>query len=261
MKKKLRKYNKTDSKFIENATKDFIISYPDEVDDILNHIKEIVTDPQSEQGNTPLKYILRKFEEEARKILKEYHYPQDMVSLCGVLQYGYCDDKNVSDNDIMPDIIVSNAIRVVTYCEHIRDDITNNESEQAAIDMMKLIFAAVAMNVHDELIRGIRQAAGSKSKKPPRSCKGILMAIEKTLRDGKGTGKRKPSTNLWRYFRNNYTENDRFEIDEYEIYFEKDNANLGGDRLVEIYAGDDNSKKSMAWGTFEKKVNAIRKNL
>ena len=79
---------------------------------------------------------------------------------------------------------------------HVRDDIQNSDAEGAALDMMRLTFAATNANLHDVIIRGIRaKAAPAKGGRVPKRKQGCLLAAEDALLHCK----RKDAVSLWKY--------------------------------------------------------------
>ena len=245
MKKKIREIDKAklvDGAFINNTTKAFSLSYPDEIENEINHLKESLKHPQSKHGLTPFEFILRGFEDEAKKILINAGISIDLSDIWeslwlwkkhGIYSRGF-------------DIRTANAGQILLSAMLVRDDIIAGEPELVALDMMRLCFAAVGANLHDVVITGIRAKWGrSKGGKHPTRCEGIYQVMKKLILTKNLSGEQ-----WWRWFKREHSEDKPIEYEEYEIYFYDD-------YLWE--RAEEGKEKSITKGTFLDYLTQIKK--
>ena len=174
-----------DADFITSATREFSLGYPDEMDDVLERIQQWLKHPEAEPGLTPLEVILRKLEEEARTVLTSHGYSTNLGEL-----------SNLEDENTYPvkiegggmalkcdvDIQSLSAKKVLFSALNLRDDIANGKAEEAAIEMMKLIYSAISADMYVAIMTGIRAKTGQRGRQGRSFEKtGIAMVIKKAL--------------------------------------------------------------------------------
>ena len=221
--KKISQFTEDESAFLDSRTKDLALSYPHELDAIFKRI--------ASWSPRPIEIILQGFENEALALLKRKSLPTDRADLWTLLQ----------EEDL--DLEGESAARIVLSASTLRDAIQNGEAELAAVEMLKISFAALALNLHEVVIRGIRaKAAPSKGGRVPKIRPNILEATVKLL-------EAKPSLSAMEAWRT-FGRTKPLRVGDSEIYFHKDLGGAGEDRLVE-----DNG-----FNTFSIGYEAFRKN-
>jgi hypothetical protein len=172
-----------DAAFITTTAREFALSYPDELDDVVKRIQEWLTHPKSEKGLTPLEVIVRKFEEEARAILKKQGHATTIEKLLKLEEENTLYSETGGMLYVNLDITALNAKQVILSAKALREAIKRNQAEEAALAMLKLFSAAVCADLHDTIITGARLKAGQKKEKPPRAALAIKGAIKTLLKE------------------------------------------------------------------------------
>ena len=244
-----------DADFTRSTTREFSLCYPDELDDILKRLQESLKYPQSEPGLTPLEFILRRFEEEARRILTEHGHPTDLGELLWLEDdHTYPVKTRMRTTALKLDVDIESlsAKRVLFSAQNLRHFIAANEAEQAAIEMMRLTFAAISADMFNVLMTGVRAKQGQKKGgHRPKQKQGIMLAIREVL---KQKGQNLSRENLWRYFLKNHNDTKgqpAFEVGDYTVNYEND-------RLFQENVTTDERPESISKATFYKYVSKIR---
>ena len=254
-KRPLGQYNLEDAEFFnKTTTRDFSTSYPEELDEALERLKEALSHPDSEPGLTQLEFILRRLEKEAKAVLIDHGYPTELDELKGLesehtypvqLEYGgtawKCD----------VDIQSLSARQVLFSAMLLREAVADGEAEQAAIEMMRLIFAAISADLHDTIMQGARARRGqSVGGSRGQDQKGYLMAIEEVRKSKGGHVSVEWS---WRHFKDKHHDYENaMDIGDYEVYY------YAG-RLYQRKDGDIKTERSIAKNTLKRYFSEIRK--
>lgn len=198
----------------------FAAEPPQIFEETLERLKKSLkyNDPQT----TPLEFILRRFEKEAKQVLAHHGYPTELNELLSLesdhthfvkLEHGGSGYK--CDVDIQS----LSAKSVLFSASNLRNFIANNDAEKASLEMMRLLYATFNMSGFEFFMRGVRAKKGSlRGGQAPKKAEGILLAIDQVL---KKTGKKMSKEEVWRHFKRNTNTQDRMEVGEYEIFFDK----------------------------------------
>ncbi len=168
-----------DADFISTSVRDLILSYPEEVDDILDRIGQWLTHPQAEKGLTPLGVMIGKLENEARSLL-----------------VGVDPDAN---------ICTISAAKALTSASSLREAIASNDAERAAADMMQFLLSAMRADLYKTLMTGARLKAGQpRGGKRPKIKQGIALYIKKALDGFQADGQDLSANTLWGHLRRHH---------------------------------------------------------
>jgi hypothetical protein len=204
--RKIDRWDRDDLTFLDNRTKDLSFSSPYDLERGLEHPTEFLKRSQTEPGLTLLEFILREFEDEAKKILEEndlnseelierwrtFYDIEDFSRLCLQLEYDSPSLLEPSHTSMQ----LQMAAHVAFCVDRLRSDISNGDAEQTAIDMLKLCFAAVNVNLHEIIIRGIRAKTGpAKGGRVKKKLQGIILATRWALKNSRNKG----ALSLWRH--------------------------------------------------------------
>ena len=115
-----------------NPTVELLISYPDEIEDILKRVKQW-------RGNDAgvLDEILKRFEDKAKTGLK---------------RSGKSLVKDYNESEL--DVIASKLFEVLRAAKEIRLNLKEKNATGAALSMLRFCFAALGAALHDEIIQG-----------------------------------------------------------------------------------------------------------
>ena len=261
------KYTLEDGDFVSTEIRVYSLESPSYFDETINALKDMLSHPQAEPGLTVVEFILRRLEGEAKKILQEFGYPTDISELVPWLQEGesflWTDPESEKTYfHKVPSLQALSAKQVLCSVENIRYEISKNDAEETALETMRLLFAAMAADLRDTIMDGIRKSQERKhGGKKTTDKEGYYLAIKEVL---KIKGDQIIRENIWRYFErfhNNIDiENRKSEpmyIGGYEIYFDPDTTeNKQEDVLMQEYEG---KKRVIKKGTFFKYITEIRK--
>ena len=233
VKRKIDQWASEDADFINTAAiREFSLGYPDEFDDILFRIKQWLGHPETEKGLTVIEVILRQLERDAQRILRRDQYAEG-------------------------NIYRLSAQTVLSSATNLREHLRKNEAEQAAIETIRLISAAICADMHDTIVTGLRIQAGQhRGSHILNKKKGIVLAIEKALNGLKQENRRISRESLWRYFERHHDINEDQEpikIENYEVFFSD------GRLCQTTYLGNKTKMNSIGKDRFFKYVTAIRK--
>jgi hypothetical protein len=152
---------RADYRFINSDIREFSLESPDFFNERLKTLQHSLQYDGS--GLTPLEFILRQFEETARKILSDNGYPIDDLSELANMKDGehfyWMDMKDGGRGHHMgiPNLKILGAKQVVFSALHLREYVENNDSEEAAIETIRLMFAAFGMELADTAWYGHRK--------------------------------------------------------------------------------------------------------
>jgi len=232
-----------------------VLCWPNLPESNLKVLKELA------RGNSVevVEIVLKGFEKEARGIYEkaviEYARLQKVrpdsfrASLVEITKF----EKNESEIRARLD----GTKRVFERAEGVRRAIKRKATEEAALEMMILVFAAVTVNLHGIINKGIRaKTAPAKGGRGDKKFYGIISAIEQTLKNNNAGN----AHTIWRYFKKNHRgEDNPIEIDDYEIYFYEDMTGKEENLLFQKHING--KERSMKYSTFERHVNSIKKKL
>jgi hypothetical protein len=98
------------------------------------------------------------------------------------------------------------AKRVIARAFEIREDISERNAEQTAVDMMRLVFASVTANLHEIVMKGIRaKTAPSRGGRVDKKLQGIILATRWALKDCRNKG----ALALWRHLKRELEDGER----------------------------------------------------
>jgi hypothetical protein len=223
-KKDVYKANIAVNEFMTTTTRTFALG-PEYLDEVLEILRENLPYPGDDPGLTPLEYILGQLEKQARKILSSRGYPTDLDELWWLKrEHSYPVKFKSGGGGIKCDLdIESRSARTILFsARNLRDDIANNDAESAAIEMMRILFAAFRSEMYQVIMTGIQLKAGQKrGGKKSKKAKGIELAVETLL---KNSSKKMSKEQVWRYFKQHYNmakSQNPMEIGDYEISFDE----------------------------------------
>ncbi len=121
---------------------EFGLSYPEELEEGFERLRESLTFPQTEKGLTEVEFIIRAFEKDAATILKAEGYDPDINELLG-------------EDDSQMGARLASAKAVVINAWRFRDALETNRINQAFIDLMLLTAAAIRSDLFEPALRGI----------------------------------------------------------------------------------------------------------
>ncbi len=121
---------------------EFGLSYPEELEEAFERLRESLTHPQAEKGLTELEFIIRAFEKDAATILKAEEYDPDISEL-------------LSQDGIQMGVRLASAKAVIINAWRFRDSVETNRIDQAFIDLMLLTAAAIRSDLFEPAMRGI----------------------------------------------------------------------------------------------------------
>ena len=248
----------------ENRTTLFSLFSPVEVERNLERLTESLKRSQTESGLTPLEFILREFEDEAKKKLEENGLDsKELIELwCAGFDLEDCGPlsplRTVLEDDypslIWPDekaIQLQNAAHVGFCTDRVRRDIRKGDAEQTAIDMLKLCFATVNANFHEIIIRGIRAENAPKKKRRVREKPWFLLVLEYA----KAKAQRKTFSGLITYLRAHHEGKEKpLKIDKGKVYLE---LSRKGDYRLNYKTR--NKKESIGSEAFRKRFQELKK--
>lgn len=232
------KHTRQDAEFVTSATREFSLAYPDELDDVLERLREWMKHPDTEPGLTPLLHILRVLEKKAEQVLEKLGFDSDLSELFWIQE-----DAGIE---------AQSAKQVLISAQNLRQAIRENEAERAALEMMRLVFGAIKADMFSVLMTGIRvkqgQTAGGRV---PKRKEGIVLAIRKILKT-KGPFSREE---LWRYFARHHDQEQGqkvLKVERYAVYHEN------GRLFQENGEREDKEPESISKPTFFNYVTQIR---
>jgi hypothetical protein len=231
---------------IDSPTKKIFLAYPQHLDDILRTLED------SPLVKCPLDMInifLDEFKREAQALLKRIGFNDDHLKDPKSLMY--IQKVAAKNRNIMAD----NASRVLLGVNFVREAIKKKDAGNTAIEMMRLVFAALTANLYDLVLRGIRaKTAPVRGGRVPKKLEGIILAIKKVLKKAK----RKGALDLWHYFKNNHKKNNDLQIGEYAIWFYEDPTGAGENLL---YLSDGEKERGISFSAFKRYVREVKKTM
>lgn len=266
--RKIDLWNPDDLTFLDNRTKDLSFSSPYELERSLERLTESLKRSQTDPGLTPLEFILREFEDEAKKKLEENGLdseeltelwrtlfdPEDFSSLCRSLE----DDFPSLVSPLEPSMQLQNAAHVAFCVDRLRNDISKSDVEQTAIDMLKLCFAAVNVNLHEIIIRGIRAKTGpAKGGRTPKKEERFFLVARYALQNSK----KKDTLSLWKYLKKVLPELERTgnnHFGNYEALFEAREYKGASEDVISIYKKNGKTK-DIGFRGFQRYVSDLKK--
>ena len=115
-----------------------------------------------------------------------------------------------------------------------RDYVAGGDAEQAAIEMMRILYAAFCSDTYQVLMTGIRLKSGQKrGGKISKKAEGIELAVEGVF---KITGKIMSKERVWQYFKQNHNKakiQNPLEVGLFEIFFDELSGSDEPDLLFE----------------------------
>ena len=230
---------------------------PEFFEEGLKKIKDMLEYDSPEPGLTPLEWMLRRIEKEARKILTDSGWPTDLDELKFLIEEHTYPVKNERGFTAMVcdvDFQAQSARQVLFSSMHLRDYIANNEAENTAIEMMRLMYAAFNMSAEKLIMRGVSAKKASYHGGHASKIKGgIETAIYKIFKE---KGVKLKNIEIWNYFNDNHNpdnQQDPMVIGDYEIYFQ---ILDGEERIVEAHLHEDPNREkifTVSKSTFLKK--------
>jgi len=225
-KKTIYEYTREDADFFTSDIRSFSLEPPIILDEAVAKLREMLKHPEEEPGLTALEFILRRLEKEAKAILISHGYSTDLDELWSLEDENTYLVKTEGGGTALKcdvDIQSLSAKKVLFSALHLRDDIANGKAEEAAIEMMKLLYAAISADMYDVIMTGARAKVGQKKGgRAPTKKLGILLAINKSLKALEEKGYRISRERLWRYFKENHDidkERKPIEIKNYRVFF------------------------------------------
>ncbi len=147
-------WTKEDWAWINTTTKGIILGHAQyRIDSLLNNLGNL--HKALPDRPTVCEFMLQGFEREAKDILNECAERSPKI-------------RKGSDNDSLIEIMkkdneyhrwlakTDSAWRIIAAAMNIREAIALGDGERTAIETMRLVFAAVTMNVYEEIMRGLR---------------------------------------------------------------------------------------------------------
>ena len=225
----------SDTKYITSDITAFSLEAPETFDRALEQLRESLSHPDSEPDLTPLEFLLRRLEDSARKILTKNGHPVDRDELVWLIdEHTYPISTKTGGSCLKCDLEIESlsARRVLLSALNLRDDIASKDAESAAIEMMRIMYAAVNMDGYKTLMRGIRfrtaQHRGAYA--PKQDKRGYYFAIQEIFRL---KGEKISRENMWRYLKRVHSpEINSMQVDDYEIW------TIDDDKLYQRKNGD-----------------------
>ena len=266
-----------DLTFLDNRTKNLSFSAPYELERTLKRLTESLKHSQTKPRLTLLEFILREFEDEAKKKLQENGLDSEELTELWYDRFDPEDFSHLRDplcnyypsltEPLESSVQLQNAAHVGFCTDRVRRDIAKGDAEQTAIDMLKLCFATINANLHEIIRRGIRaeKAPSSGGKKSQRK-RGIDLAIEKNFKD-------QDAFSAWLYFaENHYGYEKALKIEGYDVFFGIDIQGLQQDRiskkdvykrgmLFEIFHDNLETQRGIKLSTFRRYFSETRKKI
>ncbi len=159
--KERRKQWRADVDFINSDIREFSLESPDFFEQQLKILRNSLQ--YDGPGLTPLEFLLQRFEETARKTLFDNGYPIDDLGELANMKDGenfyWMDMSNGGKGHFMgiPSLKTLGAKQVLFSALHIRDHVANKDPEEAAIETIKLMFAAFGAELADTAWYGHRK--------------------------------------------------------------------------------------------------------
>lgn len=225
--RKIDCWSPDDLTFLDNRTKEFSFSSPYDLERDLERRAESLKCSQTEPGLTLLESILREFEDEAKKKLEEngldsewltevwrtFFDPKDFSRLRLHLEYDFPSLLEPLETSMQ----LQMAAHVAFAADRVRNDISNGNAEQTAIDMLKLCFSIVGANLHEIIVRGIRaKGAPFKVRGTKKRPEGLLSAFKYALKNSP----KKDGPSLWKFLKE-YCRGDDKIFNGFDIIFEE----------------------------------------
>lgn len=123
------------------------LSYPSEIEEGIERLREGLTHPQSEPGLTEIEFILRDFERGASRVLTAEGLDLDPDELWW-------------EDDSMLGVKQSSAKAVLVGTRRLRESLDNSRPDQAIIEMMLLTAAAIRSELYEDAMLGISVERG-----------------------------------------------------------------------------------------------------
>jgi hypothetical protein len=258
-KRPLGQYTLEDADFIDKSDIRAFSLEPDYVDRALEQLADSLTHPQvAEPGLTPLEFLLRRMEDEAKKVLTKHGYPTDLNELLWLESehtYPVKTEHGTTALKCDVDLQSLSAKRVLFSIDNLRDYIETNDAEKAAIEMMRLLFAAICADLHDTIMQGIRTSGGqARGGRTGVDKTGYLMAIEDLM---KSKGGPVSVECFWKHFEE-YHKNEENQLEiptedgDYQVFYYEE-------KLYQRKDGDPTTQREIRKGTLKKYFAEVRK--
>jgi hypothetical protein len=212
----------SDTKYIKSDAMAFSLEPPETLDRALEQLRESLSHPDTEPGLTPLEFLLRRFEDSAREVLTKNGHPTNRDELGWLIDdHTHPVEAKGGGSGLKCDLEIESlsARRVLLSVSNLREDIASNNAESAAIEMMRIMYAAVNSEMFSLTMQGIRTKSGQSKPKPKRAAEGIKLAVAEVL---KRTGKKMSQERIWHYLSRHFNKangQDPLMVGDYHIFY------------------------------------------
>lgn len=199
--------------------------------------------------------MLRRLEDSARKILTKNGHPVDRDELVWLIdEHTYPISTKTGGSFLKCDLEIESlsARRVLLSALNLRDDIASKDAESAAIEMMRIMYAAINMDGYKTMMRGIRSMAAQHrgASAPKQDKRGYYLAIQEILRL---KGEKISRENMWRYLKKVHSHKiNSMQVDDYEIWV------IDDDKLYQRKSDAPKTDRMISKSTFKKYISDFR---
>ena len=158
------------------------MSYPDEIEEGLERLQDSLDHAEAvKQGLTAVEFLIRKFEEDACRLLEAEGEGTDYPHI-------------LNDEDHLDGVRISSAKAVIIHAKNLRDAIEEKNLDEALIRMMLMTAAAIRMEIVEDAMWGLhseqhmskggRASGAIRREKAAVGHHRIAVEAKKLLRDG-----------------------------------------------------------------------------